>query len=57
MILTFVLGVVAGASLFGLVIRNNPSLGKKLGLIVDRLEEELDSIKEQSKAKKSAKKQ
>lgn len=41
--ITFVLGVIVGAIIFGLVIRNNPTLAKKLGLIVDKLESQLEN--------------
>lgn len=51
MILTFVLGALVGAILFGLVLRNNPKLGIKLGLIVDKLDKKIDSIKENSTKK------
>ena len=35
---------VAGAVIFGLVIRNNPKLAKKLGVIVDKIDDKLDNI-------------
>jgi len=41
--ITFVLGAIVGAVIFGLVIRNNPALAKKLGLIVDKLESQLEN--------------
>jgi hypothetical protein len=56
MILTIVLSAVAGAVVFGLVIRNNPSLGKKLGLIVDKIEEEIKPKKAPVKKTTAAKK-
>jgi hypothetical protein len=56
MILTIVLSAVAGAVVFGLVIRNNPSLGKKLGLIVDKIEEEIKPKKAPAKKTTAAKK-
>ena len=40
--INFALGAVAGAIVFGLVIRNNPALAKKLGLLVDKIEEEIN---------------
>lgn len=44
--ITHLLAALAGAVVFGLVIRNNPKIATKLGLIVDKLEEEIDSIKD-----------
>lgn len=38
----YLVGAVIGAVIFGLVLRNNPTLAKKLGLIVDEIEDKLD---------------
>lgn len=40
--INLVVGAVIGAVIFGLVIRNNPKLAKKLGLIIDKIEDSID---------------
>lgn len=44
--ISHLLAAVAGAILFGLVIKNNPKIATKLGLIVDKLKEEIDQVKD-----------
>ena len=39
MIVGCIISAIAGAVVFGLVLRNNPKLGAKLGVIVDKIEE------------------
>jgi hypothetical protein len=43
--ITFISGAVVGAIVFGLVIRNNPKLAEKLGVLVDKIEDKVDSKK------------
>lgn len=40
--LSLAIGAVIGALVFGLVLRNNPSLASKLGLLVDKIDDKLD---------------
>ena len=45
--LEFISGAIAGAIVFGLVIKNNPNLAKKLGILVDKIDDQLDKLKEE----------
>lgn len=41
MITGLILGFIAGAVTLGLVLRNNPKIADKLGVIVDKIDNEL----------------
>ena len=43
--INLIIGAVLGAVVFGLVLRKNPNIGKWLGVIVDKIEDELDNKK------------
>jgi len=57
MIVGCIISAIAGAVVFGLVLRNNPKLGAKLGVIVDKIEEiDVKEIDVKPSTKKIAKK-
>lgn len=43
MITGLLIGGVVGAVTFYLVLRNNPSLAEKIGIIVDKIDDELNN--------------
>lgn len=40
-----IIGGVVGAIVFYLVLRNNPSIAKKVGFLVDQVDDAIDSAK------------